>query len=362
MNIISIQSYQQNNTFKAKKYPYNYVTKKLLEPRKISNAIAMEKTENMEKFILGSTSAILGIDLLLKEKGITYCEPKDNIINIGGSKSGDFYQINTVNKFTHPQAQEFIFRSLMGDPAMLGGFVNYKDMIDSIGRQDIIKKGLKLFTYTLNNTLSEEQRMTAARQLTHFSKIPIKPDNLFYIDSEAFYYDKDTQTVYGVNIINRKKSNFMQPAFRTCTFKLDKNGKTIGYKVNDWNWYHRSYVDKEYTEQQEPSIKLPPIAELHNYKYLAECYRFGNALPDTKFNAAIPTVLKHLQEKAGFDVYRDDLQLVKYYNDGGHIERKIAYYNPATGCSLVYNTDGKFIYQLEYNKDDFGNIIAFSKL
>lgn len=359
MKIISIQNYQQKNSFKAKKN--NYITKKLLEPRKISKA-SVEKPVNLEKLILTSSTPILGLGLLLKDLGISYCEPTENIINIGGYKNGDFYQIKTVSNLKTPQAQEFIFRSLTGSPDMLGGFVNYQAMINDIGRQDIIKKGLKLHTYELNNNVSKDEQNIATKNLIKFTKLPIKQNELFYIDSEAFYYDQNTKTVYGTNLIPQSKLYKIHPTLRTCEFITNSNGKATGYKTRDWDWYNRGYKESEYKEQQEPSTKLSPFLDIKNNKEFAESFRFGNIEKDSKLELQIPTVLKHLEEKANLlNVTQKDLQLVKYNNDG-HIERKIAYYNPATGHSLVYDQEGKFAYQLDYNKDAFGKIVACTKL
>ena len=359
MKIISIQNYQQSNSFKAKKN--NYVTKKLLEPRKISNEIAKQKPLNMEKFVLTGSSAILGLAALLKEKGISYCEPSENIINIGGGKNGDFYQIKTVSNLNPVQAQEFMFRSIMGGSEALGGFINYQGMINDIGRQDIIRKGLKIFSYELNNNVSQEERLNATKNLIKFTKLPIKQNELFFIDSQAFYYDKSSKTAYGTNLITNQKLYKVTPTLITCEFITNPNGKAIGFKTKDWNWYNRGYGNAEYKEQQEPSVKLSPRLDRRNNKELAECFRFGNTEKDSKLEIGIPKVLEHIHNKARLlDVTSEDLQLVKYYNEDGHTERKIAYYNPTTGRSLVYNTDGKFICQMEFDKDSNGRIISYS--
>lgn len=361
MKIISIQNHKQNHSFKAK--PSSRITKKFLEARKISTKTEKQSTKNTENLILSGSNPTLGKDILLKLKGITYCIPKGNTINIGGYKNGDFYQIKTVSELSPEQAKEFILYSLIRAQDNLGGLINYQDMINDIGRQDIIRKGLKLHTYELDNSISENNRKLAAKLLIKKTNIAITPNNLFYLDSDAFFYDKVKKTVYGTTINSENKSDTAKPKFITCTFQTDKNGKAIGYKVNDWSFYYRNYVDSEYLEQQEPSSKLAPVMVIgDNIKDIAEAFRFGNSTIDEKFQIKIPLVLEDLHKKTGINsAIQENLQFIKHYNKNGEIERKIGYYNPATGRSFVYNKDGKYLYQLEYLKDNSGNITSCTK-
>lgn len=358
MNVIAINNFQQKHTFKAKNN--NCVAKKMLESKKIKKEFATKVPNNIEKNVLAGTGVILGLDLLLKEKGITYCEVNENAINVGCAKSGGFYQIPTLTNLTKTQAQEFVFQSLIGSADTLGGFVNYNALIQDLGRQDLIKRGLKLHTYQLNTSFSPEQRIKAACTLMKKTKIPIKSEELFFVENDAFYYDKNSKTVYALSLYENRREP-LKPAIRTCKFMTDSTGKAIGYKSNDWDFYHRKYVDSEYIEQQEPTEVLPKAVDINNNKAYAESFRFGNSYPNERMKNGSQKVLKHLGEKAGIDTTSDNLQYIKFIDKNGLYERRISYYNSATGRSIVYNEDGNYLYQIEYNKNDFGKIVACVK-
>ena len=145
-------------------------------------------------------------------------------------------------------------------------------------------------------------------------------------------------------------------------FVKDGKGNAIGYNRKRYDIFQNKYIEEKYVEQQSPSEKLPKIADSVNNKLFAEAFRFGNSEPEYKYNKGIPNVLEHLNKRVGITLpKKEDLQFVQFYDNDRNIVLRINYYDPTTGRSLVYNQDGKYMYQMEYNKDDSGNIIACSK-
>ena len=117
-------------------------------------------------------------------------------------------------------------------------------------------------------------------------------------------------------------------------------------------------------EQSEPSIKLPRIVNADNNRDFAEAFRFGNSAIDDNFRVkvGIPKVLEHLSKRVGVkNVTEDKLQIVRFYDKDKEVQTRICYFDPTTGRSLVYYPEGKYMYQMEYNKDGYGNIIACTK-
>ena len=53
--------------------------------------------------------------------------------------------------------------------------------------------------------------------------------------------------------------------------------------------------------------------------------------------------------------------LAKFYDKEKNIQHRVCYYDSTIGRSFVYNDEGKYMYQMEYNKDDFGKIVACLK-
>ena len=64
-----------------------------------------------------------------------------------------------------------------------------------------------------------------------------------------------------------------------------------------------------------------------------------------------------------FDEAFDDdrLQFVKFYDDQDRVQTRICYYDSTLGTSMVYDTNGNYLYQMEYNKDSEGNIYSCAK-
>jgi hypothetical protein len=373
MKIISIQPKNQMNSFKGRApYTYitkeealknieNYVTKGMLENRPLKDKTLHSVNVEKERAIVNGSQKISDLDAFLKEKGVTYCQAVNNVINLAFGKDNGFYRVATVLQLNDNQAKEYVLRSMINEQeSAFGGLINYKDLVSRLKRQDIIQKGIKVHTYELNNNLSLDVRKFAAKNLAIATKQKLGVDDVFFINSDVFYYDKLDKTVYSINV--ELPSEYAKPKLRTCTFQTNADGQVVGYKTKEWDIYAQNYVEKQYLEQQEPSAKLPSVVNTENNKELAEAFRFGNANKDTRLSRAIPIVLKHLSEKAKIDTIESKLQLIKFLNKDDRIIRRIGYYNPKTGNSLVYNDEGKYMYQLEYNKDSFGNITSSTKL
>lgn len=298
----------------------------------------------------------------LKEKGISYLKSEGNMLIAATRKNGAFYKIEYPISFTSPNAEiDLLWAELNGDKdSMIKGLRNYKECVDDLGRQDIINKALNVDTYELNTKVSNLKKSASTALIRRHTKKDIKVDDLFFIGGDAVYYDKLTKAIHVVKIVESVFHGEVQKVY-TYHFLSDDKGNTIGYENDLWNVYIQTVKHNEYKEQQEPSEKLPECVEDTNNKLFAESCRFGNAVPAYKTKKAIPDVLKHL-EKVGFEnVTEADLQFVKAKTSrykGGEEYYLINYYNPKSGMSLVYNDEGKYMYQLEYVKNAEGKIIS----
>ena len=259
-------------------------------------------------------------------------------------------------------AKTYVLNALTANKNLAGGLVNYMELINDLKRQDIIQKGLRVHTYEMNNDVPFENRAIVASQLSKKFKRYIKHSDLFYIENDAFYYDKADKTVYAIDLESLKSN--LKPMVRTCHFTTDERGNAIGYSVCDWNNYHQQITEETFTEQQSQSEELPKIAEPLNNKLYAESFRFGNAKinDNYRFKIGLPKVLKHLTNRVGIkNADESKLQLVRFYDKNKEIQSRICYYDSAVGRSLVYNSDGQYMYQLEYNRNDFGDIVACAR-
>lgn len=358
MKISQIQ--QSNPNFAAKKS--YYISKSMIQSK------AQDLTGSFSKIetdILETIKSIKlnedGIKNLLKEKGITYCEAEGNTIRAASGYNGGFYALKFNASLSPELLKVYFAHELMeANNPKLGGLLNYKDMISHLKRQDIVQKGMQQHTYELNNNVPPEQVKLAAECLSKMSKKYVKPKKLFFIENEAHYYDPVDRIVYTVNAMSQTLFK-MKPTYRSCEFIVDKNGNAIGYKLNAKNVFTSSPTT-EFQEQQKPSDILPEIADSVNNKLFAESFRFGNAKPYFKTEKAIPAVQKHLVERVGLPMPgRNELQFVKFYNNDKQILNRVCYYDSSTGRSFVYDNTGKYLHQIEYNKDAYGNIVACSR-
>ncbi len=357
MNIIPISINQPNNlNFKAK--CNDYMTKMVIEPNK-NKITDLKKLETSAITTAATAVSALSIDEILKSKGVYFCKTDDNLINVSGGYNGGFYKIKTRAISSEPAAKDYIFRAINGSDALAGGLANYMDMVKDIKRQDIIKKGLKIHTYELDNNVPDKNKKTAAYILSKQLKYNIRPTDLFFVNGEAFCYNKYGKIAYGLNL-NAMKTN-TNPVIRVCKFKTDKRGNAIGFNTKDWDTYQWQVREIEYSEQTQPSTNLPRIANSENNRLFAEAFRFGNSTIQDNYRLKIstPTVLEHLSKKVGIvgaDI--NDLQFIRYYDENNKIQSRIGFFDTATGRSLIYDRNGQYMYQMQYNRDNNGNITA----
>ena len=366
MNILPISISQQkryNPSFGVN----DYVSKKILQAQAMekANAIVERKTaEVVAAAAAAVTTSVQTLNSQLKSNGITYFNAKDNVINVASGYNGGYYTIRTA--YHHPSeisAKDYIISAITNKHESAGGLYNYMNLVKDIKRQDIIQKGLKIHTYELNNNVKPDDRIMAAAKLSGVVGYTVLQNQLFFIDEEAYYYDNDEKTAYTINFTTQVGN--VKPMVRTCKFITDNKGNTVGYKVKDWNTYQWGYAENEYIEQQEPSIKPERIANPENNKLYAEAFRFGNSTVKDYYraNAGVPIVLDYLSKKFKIkNIDENSLQIVRFYNKNKDIQTRICYYDPTIGQSFVFMPNGAYMYQMDYNKDSFGNIIACNKI
>ncbi len=351
MNILPLSNYQSTQ-FKAAN---NQLIKRIIDgPNKYT--VPQIKENSPVKKVINPVVKAADVDGILRMKGITHCNKDGDFVSIIAGYNGGFYKIKTGLNATLLQAKVFVNELLNRNTPLLCGLANYKDMVADIKRQDLIQKGLGLRTNELNLNVSEEYADDGAYDLTRHLKYGVPVRNLFFIDQEAFYYDAESKTAYGVNIYEKRTPTTV---VSTCKFITDKRGNAVGYTTNNYNIYYNRPVEETYLEQQMPSAKLPQIADSANNKLYAEAFRFGNTEKNHRFENASSNVLNHLSNIVKIPkVSKDDLQFIRFYDKDKNIVSRIGFYDSSTGLSLIYNMEGKYMYQLEYAKDDFGNILS----
>ena len=339
----------------------DYIKKSMVyEAQKVKNQIE-PAAEKMAVATLGAMATIEGIDALLKENKITYCKADENSINMASGYNGGFYSIKTPYGMENQQARTFVAQTLVRRPSAFGGLKNYINMVQDLKRQDIIQKGLRIHTYELNTDVNQEARLKAASDFTNILNKQINEDDLFFIENEAFFYDKLTRTAYGINLDAQAYTN---PITTICEFKTDSKNNAIGYKNSGWDSYKWGKIDKEYIEQQEPSPTLPKIANNENNKDVAEAFRFGNAEVQDNFRVkvGIPKVIEHLTNKVKVPfISENQLHFARFYDNNKEPQTRICYYDPTIGRSFVYSPEGKYLCQMEFNRDNNGNVFACSR-
>lgn len=359
MNINQITT--NNTAFKMKNSQYVY--RILRNSKKNTHVTNAGIKSAIPLALVVSPAELMRNQEALKAIGFTYCEVRDDTIDCAAGYNGGYYSVGVPYK-ANPELFKigFIKQLLTGNRSLFGGLLNYKDMINDLKRQDIVKKGLMLHTYKLNSDIPEEQKEEAAISISNLSKKDVNPEDLFFFDSEAFYYDKLDKTAYSVDALTKYYGD-NNPTFRVCKFDTNKFGNVIGYTTTAMNIFRLEPTDTLYKEQQEPSEPLPPIADMKNNKLFAEAFRFGNSTSfGIRYEDSVKTVLKHLSDIIGQTYLQtEDLQFVKIYDKNKNIIKRICYFDSSTGRSIVYNEEGKYLYQMVYNKDSLGNINACAK-
>ena len=360
MKIFNIQPGQ--SSFSSKKSVY--VSKKMLmKDRIMSINPVIARKQDLLKGIKAASISCLAIDEILKENGLTFCNVDKNTIHTAAGYNGGFYSVKYDAQATPEQLKAYFAQNISDDNYLrLGGMLNYKEMVDHLKRQDIVQKGLQLHTYELNSDVTEEDAIKTTVLLSRFSKKFIKPKQLFFIDKDAFYYDKTEKIAYSIPI-NTPSDKKAEYAFRTCRFMTDNKNNATGYTQNYFDLFQKCRIDKTYEEQQTPSDQLPPVADASNNKLYAEAFRFGNTGQNIwQFDEAFSAISNHLQRKLGIDfVTKDMIQVVKLQDKDERPVLRICFYDSSIGRSLVYDEKGKYLFQMEYHKDAFGKIRACSK-
>ncbi len=326
-----------------------------------SNVVLSEKDDTFIAAVSSLKLSDMQINETLKAQGITYCEATENTLRALAGYNGGFFSLKFNTELSPALIKEsFVKAMLKGENLKLGGFLNYKNMVSHLKRQDIIQKGLKLHTYELNNKIIPTQAELAAKTLSKLSKKYIKPKDLFFVDTEAFYYDNLDKTAYSVDV-TKKTFIQMKSTFRTCVFDTDESGSAVGYSTTARDIFRSKEVTTAYKEQQNISESLPPIADEVNNKLYAEAFRFGNTEINSLKKDKVSEVVNILSRKLRKNLSEEQLQYVKLYDKNKRNISRICYYDSSIGRSFVFSDQGSFLYELEYNKDPFGNIIACSK-
>lgn len=352
--------------------PYN--TNRYSKSFKSKNSL-LEAGKNAIESKAGKTMSSAGIPIIkdqktaaeliesLKELGIVHCSSKGNAINIL-TKDNGFFTIETDVIYGDDEAKKLVIDCLESKSDAFGGIKNYMRCVKDLKRQDIIQKGLKIHSYIMNCLPKYADMAKDAQKFTKLTGRPVISNDLFYVGDDAFYYSNIiSRTVFSMSTGSKSPKN-IDPIMSRCEFIVDSKGNAIGYKLHDWNVYKDGFVDTEYMEQQIPSVKLPSIVEPNNTKYMAEAFRFGNAVePMTyRFSKGIPNVLEHLTNTVKIKYpLKKDLQLTCFYGKDNIPELRICYYDSSTGRSFVYNKEGKYMYQMEYIKNPDGEIISYAK-
>ena len=360
MKIYNIQPTE--NSFRARKSVF--VSKRMLMKdriRPLSPLIAARQA-SLRGIAAASVSG-LALSEILKENGLTYCKADENTVHAAAGYNGGFYSVKYDVQANPEQLKAYFAQALLdNDYLRLGGIQNYKEMINHLKRQDIVQKGLQLHTYELNTNVMEEDAIKTASLMSKLSKKYIKPKQLFFIDNDAFYYDKTEKIAYTIPL-NTSSYRSVESAFRTCRFITDDKNNTTGYTQNYYDLFQKRRVDKAYEEQQTLSEELPQVADASNNKLYAEAFRFGNTKQlSRQLDQAFPSIYSHLDRRLGIDyVTKDMLQVVKLQDKNERPVFRICFYDSSIGRSLVYDEQGKYLFQMEYHKDAFGKIRACSK-
>lgn len=339
-----------------------------ISKKSLMNGVNESRKNNLKKFVDKVSAPALksSPETILKACGITYCTLKNRKINLAYGYNGGFYIINPhidisdsfTNYITNDFAKIYIANSIVNFPDKLGGLTNYVNMVKKIKRQDIIQKALKIHTFEMNDEIDIQKQLKAANNLSKLTGINIERKDLFFINDETFYYDKPSNRVFSIKA-SADNLKFANSTLRTCEFILDNSGNTIGYNLNDWNFYRMSKNDYTYIEQQEPSVELKTILDNDNNVLLAEGYRFGNAKPTEEEELSMEIVVDFLKKRLNIkNLNKDNLQLVKFRNNDNIVNTRIGYYDPTLGTSFIFNKNGKFLHQLEYSRDSLGNIVS----
>ena len=363
MFISPINLYQQSKqpNFCANKKDY-YIRKEMIYGKgKLSDAIKetaaplVGTVKEVADYAKKRVEESLKPQELIKQKGITYINNNGLKIDIATGQKG-FFTITSPYEVPKEYLRDYVAKRLVYNPKEFNSLGAYIDCVNDLKRQDIIMRAVDISTYELNPIITDTQHVGAFVCLS--KKVP---DNdiyteIFYINNNAFYYDTVEKTLYKLRA-NLDANNLNEKNIVTCKFISDKDGNIIGYNKKEWDLYAGAFKETSYCEQTEPSQKLPGIVKKSNDKLYAEAFRFGNAEKDIKMLKGIKPTLEHLENKARVkNINEGKLTFVKFYDDNNNIQRRICYYNPESGRTIVYNEFGQYLNQIEFIKNKNGEI------
>ena len=367
MKIASTDLCMNNNAyFKARKPIIARQGMKEIEEKSLEGVAALSAA-TVAMLKINKETDDKSLDKSLKYQGINYIKSSDDVITISGPHTGYFKINKSENIKKHEKAsnaKQLILSELMDDDKLcfLGGLKNYKACIDDLGRQDIVEKGLGIADDVINTEINNVTQLRVAKIFAKkLNNCYVEPHNIFYIGESAYYYDKNHKTIYTIAMNNNNVISDICLMYE-CKFELGKNGKAIGYNRTEWNISQDKIINTAYKEQQLPSKELPKYTTLSYNKILAECCRFGNGDLSDIDNEVVNNVLTHLKNHRFNNATTYDLQVLKYKDSKGLKQHRVLYFNPETGSSLLYNKDGKCINQIQYHRDNDGNIVGCTNM
>lgn len=234
------------------------------------------------------------------------------------------------------------------------GIGAFTKMSDSFRRIDIVKKGLRINSNELLYASREKKQEMAEKMSKKLHKY-ISPRDIFYTSNEFYYPDIHNKTVYGAR---NRKGALTDYDISTCKFITDSDSNIIGYEQTVYDVLKEGLVTKTYKEQQAPIYVLPDIVEKENPFAFAQACRFGNCKLTDRYSEAVHNIKSKLSTIGLKDINTERLQGIKF-TDGDKKGMYIGYYSPKNGRSLIFNREGKFVCQLEYIKNENGEIIDF---
>ena len=303
------------------------------------------------------------IEKVFKKYGITKFDLNNNIIIFHSGYNKGYYKIKSHIIMSETVAKNYIATVLLSDLDLpLARIKNYMSMVNDLKRQDLIIKGLQLNNDIISDEHTVNDITRSYQQLSKLTNRILKKDKLFCINNRAIYYNENEKTAYSINI-NSKNMEQAKKLFTVCHFKTDKQGNAIGYETKKYDYIKGKLVDIEYIEQQNPSRVIPQIITLENNNFLVEAFRFGNSEMDYDIKCILPNIINDIKTKTkNNNIQLNELKLIRFDDKNRHLTARVIYYDPTIDCTFVYNTDGKYMYLLEFGKDSNGKLISFSKI
>ncbi len=334
-------SFRENSSI-TKTFLYGSRRKTITQP--IENSVNIVNDKFQKK--------VENLDNIIKILGFTKYKPEEDKINFW-SKTG-FFQINKP-QVTDDEFNTYMVKQFCKESAF-GGILNYLKCVNDIKRQDLIKKALGIKGYETNSSIPDNIKEDATKRISKIAKSKVEDKKLFFFGSEAFYYDFYNKKIYSTNMLE-KASQINKPHIKTTSFIFDKKGNTIGYENNEYDVFAGGVMKrKKYVEQQAKSTYLKDTVEYNNNKELAEAFRFGNTKMPHRLNPTAEEIIEKLTTKCKiYNAKIKDLTVAKYVKDKKEIMR-ICYFDNNTGNSFVFNTDGKFLYFLQYTREPNGDL------